>query len=113
MNIRRLEVLSMLALFWVVLAMLPPWQHSGHLTRDTGCRFFDVSSALAVDYGLAFKVGNLPMLIFGILLVAFGLALLFDCRKTKASQKEKYSCATCSTPYEPGNKFCHSCGAEL
>lgn len=113
MNIRRLEVLSMAALCWVVFAILPKWQHCQHLTRDTGCRFFDVSSILAVAYGLAFKVGNLPMLIFGILLVAFGLALLFDCRKTKASQKEKYSCATCSTPYEPGNKFCHSCGAEL
>lgn len=113
MNIRRLEVLSMSALFWVVLAVLPPWQHLGHLTRETVCRFHNAPSALAVEYGLAFQVGNLPMLIFGILLVTFGLALLFDCRKRKASQKEKYSCATCSTPYELGNRFCHSCGAEL
>jgi hypothetical protein len=76
MNIRRLEVLSMSALFWVVLAVLPPWQHLGHLTRETVCRFHNAPSALAVEYGLAFQVGNLPMLIFGILLVTFGLALL-------------------------------------
>lgn len=113
MNIRRLEVLAMSALFLVVLAALPFWQKLGHLTSEAGCLLVNTPSVVAADYSLAFQLKNLPTLIFGILLVAFGLSLLFGCWQKKGSQKEMYTCATCSTPYEYGSKFCHSCGAEL
>lgn len=113
MNIRRLEVLAISALYLLVLAWSPLWQLIGHTITNTGCRLTKVPGVVAIDHNLAFHVGNLPMLIFGVLLVAIGLSLLFDCCKRKGSPKEMYSCASCSTPYEPGNKFCHSCGSEL
>ncbi|MBX9950369.1 MAG: hypothetical protein K2Y39_14465 [Candidatus Obscuribacterales bacterium] len=96
MKIRRLEVLAMSALFLVVLASFPPWQHFLGFTLEASLR-------------------GLPRLLFGFLILAFVISMLMKCydAKKKCEQKEMYTCATCSTPYEHGNKFCHSCGAEL
>lgn len=96
MKIRRLEVLAMSALFLVVLAAFPPWQHFLGFTLEASLR-------------------GLPRLLLSFLILAFVISLLMKCcdAKKKCEQKEMYTCATCSTPYEQGNKFCHSCGAEL
>lgn len=91
MNLKRLEVLAMSALFLAVLAVFPPGN------------------------SLAVSLRGFPRLLLGVLIFAFLMSLLMKCCETKkkCEQKEMYSCASCSTPYELGNKFCHSCGAEL
>ncbi|PZM77943.1 MAG: hypothetical protein DKT66_27090 [Candidatus Melainabacteria bacterium] len=91
MTIKRLEVLAMSALFLAVFAVFPPGP------------------------SLAVSLRGFPRLLLGVLIFVFVISLLMKCCETKkkCEQKEMYSCASCSTPYEAGSKFCHSCGAEL
>ncbi len=118
MNIKRLEVIALSALFLGVMAILPPWQMLGlrQLSASgSGCGHLAAPAAQVMNFTLAAELKGLPRLIIGALIFAFLFSLMMNWFKMKkeCQQKEMYSCATCSTPYEQGSKFCHSCGAEL
>lgn len=114
MNIRRLELLAMSALLMFVAVLLPPWRHVTHVVHETSCKVMTQSAFVCVDYApIAMELRGLPRLIISILILAFLVSLLLKCCKKTCSQKEMYSCAICSTPYQPGSKYCHSCGAGL